>query len=246
MLKDKVAIITGSNRGIGRAIALDFIENNAKVVINYRNGKDEAEELLKLIQGQNKEAYLVQGDISLEEDVKRLINKTLEKFGRIDVLVNNAGINKDGLIMRMSESDFLDVINVNLKGSFNCLKYASNVMMKQRSGKIINLSSVIGLIGNIGQANYAAAKAGLIGLTKSAAKELALRGINVNAIAPGFIKTDMTDKLSDKIKEDTLLHIPLKRFGEAKEIASVATFLASDMSSYVTGQVISVDGGMVM
>lgn len=246
MLKDKVAIITGGSRGIGRAIVLDYVKNRAKVVINYRNGIEEAEELFDIIKEEKGEAILVQGDVGIEEDCKRLIYETMKHYGRIDILVNNAGVNKDGLIMRMSEKDFMDVIKVNLTGSFNCLKFASNIMMKQRVGTIINISSVIGLTGNIGQANYGAAKAGVVGLTKSAAKELALRGITVNAIAPGFIVTDMTDKLPDKIKEASISQIPLKRFGNSEEIATVATFLASDMASYITGQVISVDGGMLM
>ncbi|HHT96422.1 MAG TPA: 3-oxoacyl-[acyl-carrier-protein] reductase [Clostridiales bacterium] len=246
MLTGKISVITGANRGIGRAIALYFAKHNAKIVVNYRGSKEKADELIELIHSQGGEAIAIKADVTNEDEIKNLVKETIEHFGRIDVLVNNAGITKDNLLMRMSGKDFDDVINVNLKGSFYCLKYISNIMIKQKAGKIINLSSVIGITGNAGQANYAASKAGIIGLTKSAAKELASRGITVNAIAPGFIMTDMTDKLPEKLKEETISHIPLKRFGTADEIANAVGFLASDMANYITGQVIQVDGGMVI
>lgn len=246
MLTGKVSVITGATRGIGRAIALYFAKHNAKVVVNYRGCKEMADDLIELIHNQGGEATAIKADVTNEDEIKNLVKETIEHFGRIDVLVNNAGITKDNLLMRMSGKDFDDVIDVNLKGSFYCLKHISNIMIKQRAGKIINLSSVIGITGNIGQANYAASKAGIIGLTKSAAKELASRGITVNAIAPGFIMTDMTEKLAEKFKEETISHIPLKRFGTADEIANAVGFLASDMANYITGQVIQVDGGMVI
>jgi 3-oxoacyl-[acyl-carrier protein] reductase len=246
MLSGKVALVTGAGRGIGRAIALKLSELGAKVVINYRSSSKEAEELVSEIKSRNGEAEAVQGDVSLFEDAERVINFAVEKYGRLDILVNNAGITKDTLLLRMKEEDFSKVIDTNLKGVFNCTKHAGAIMLKQKSGKIINISSVIGLIGNAGQANYAAAKAGIIGFTKSIAKELGTRGITVNAIAPGFITTDMTEVLSDKIKEKLLENVPLKRLGSPEDVANLAAFLASDNASYITGQVINVDGGMVM
>ncbi len=246
MLNGKVAVITGAGRGIGRAIALQFAEYGSKVVINYRNSITQVEELLTTIKDAGGDAIAVQADISCEEDVKKLIEETVKHFGRLDVLVNNAGITKDNLIMRMSETDFTSVMDINLKGTFLCTKYAATVMLKQRSGKIINISSVVGLTGNAGQANYAASKAGVIGMTKAVARELASRGITVNAVAPGFIETDMTDQLSDKVKEATIATIPLKRYGVASEVANAVSFLASEAANYITGQVLQVDGGMVM
>lgn len=246
MLSGKIAVITGAGRGIGRAVALQMASYGAKVVVNYRNSKSQVEELLKEITDAGGEAIAIQADISIENEAKGLIEAAVNNYGRVDILVNNAGITKDNLLMRMSEEEFDSVININLKGAFFCLKYVASVMLKQREGKIINISSVIGIIGNIGQVNYSAAKAGVIGMTKSAARELAGRGITVNAVAPGFIQTDMTDKLSDKIKEASLNNIPLKRFGAVNEVASAVSFLASDAANYITGQVLQVDGGMVM
>lgn len=246
MLKDKVAIVTGASKGIGKAIAINFAKQGAKVVINYRSDDNGAEEVLKIIEDNGGTAILHKGDVSQFSIAEELMNFCVEKFSRIDILVNNAGITKDTLLLRMKEQDFDDVINVNLKGSFNCVKHASPIMMKQKSGKILNISSVIGLIGNVGQINYAASKAGIIGMTKSLAKELGSRGINVNAIAPGFIETDMTNVLSDKIKESILSLIPLKKMGNVDDVANLAIFLSSDLSNYITGQVITVDGGMVM
>lgn len=246
MLKGKIAVITGAGRGIGRAIALHFAENGAKVVVNYRSSIAQVEELLQTIKDAGGEAIAVQADISKESEVKGLIEAAVKQFGRLDILVNNAGITKDNLLMRMSEADFDSVIDINLKGTFLCTKYASTVMLKQKSGKIINISSVSGVTGNIGQANYSASKAGVIGLTKTVARELASRGITVNAVAPGFIQTDMTDHLPDRIKEASIANIPLKRFGTTKEIAGAVSFLASEAANYITGQVLKVDGGMVM
>lgn len=246
MLNGKVAIVTGAGRGIGRAIALQFVEYGSKVVINYRNSITQVEELLNLIQDAGGEAIAVQADISKEEEAKKLIEEAVKHFGRLDILVNNAGITKDNLMMRMSEADFDSVIDINLKGTFFCMKHASNVMLKQRSGKIINISSVVGITGNVGQVNYAASKAGVIGMTKAAARELATRGITVNAVAPGFIETDMTDALSDKIKDATIANIPLKRYGTSREVAGAVSFLASEAANYITGQVLQVDGGMVI
>jgi 3-oxoacyl-[acyl-carrier protein] reductase len=246
MLSGKVALVTGAGRGIGRAIALKLSELGAKVVINYRSSAKEAEELVSEIKSRNGEAEAIQGDVSLFEDSEKVINFAIEKYGRLDILVNNAGITKDTLLLRMKEEDFSKVIDTNLKGVFNCTKHAGSIMLKQKCGRIINISSVIGLIGNAGQANYAAAKAGIIGFTKSIAKELGTRGITVNAIAPGFITTDMTEVLSDKIKEKLLENVPLKRLGSPEDVANLAAFLASDNASYITGQVINVDGGMVM
>ena len=246
MLKDKVAIVTGASKGIGRVIAINFAKEGAKVVLNYRSDDNGAQEVLKEIENSGGVAFLHKGDVSDFSVAEDLIKFCIEKFSRIDILVNNAGITRDTLLLRMKEEDFDSVINVNLKGSFNCVKHASSFMIKQKYGKILNISSVIGLIGNVGQINYAASKAGIIGMTKSLAKELGSRGINVNAIAPGFIETDMTSVLEDKTKETIMSHIPLKRMGSVEDVSNLVVFLASDLASYITGQVITVDGGMVM
>ncbi|BAK56620.1 3-ketoacyl-(acyl-carrier-protein) reductase [Candidatus Arthromitus sp. SFB-mouse-Japan] len=246
MLKDKVAIVTGASRGIGKSIAINFARQGSKVVLNYRSDDNGAETTKQEIEQNGGVAILHKGDVSDFYVAEELMNFCKEKFSRIDILVNNAGITRDTLVMRMKEEDFDSVINVNLKGSFNCAKHASSIMLRQKSGKIINISSVIGIIGNAGQVNYAASKAGIIGMTKSLAKELGSRGINVNAIAPGFIETDMTDVLGDNVKETILSHIPLKKMGKTEDVSNLAVFLASNMSDYITGQVITVDGGMVM
>lgn len=246
MLKDKVAVVTGGTRGIGRAIVLKLADEGANIVINYRNSDKEAEQLKAILEEKGVKVLTVKCDISNFEDSKKLIDKCKEEFGKIDILVNNAGITKDTLIMRMKEEDFDSVIDVNLKGTFNCAKHASAIMLKQKFGKIINMTSVVGITGNAGQSNYAASKAGVIGLTKSLARELGSRGITVNAVAPGFINTDMTSVLSDKIKEEAMKNIPLKKLGNPEDIANLVGFLASDSANYITGQVINVDGGMVM
>ncbi|GER65591.1 3-oxoacyl-[acyl-carrier-protein] reductase FabG [Weizmannia acidilactici] len=246
LLKDRVALITGASRGIGREIALEFAENGAHVVINYAGSAEKAEEVAASARSFGVEALAVQADVSNEAEVQGMFKQVLEKFGKIDILVNNAGITRDNLLMRMKESEWDDVINTNLKGVFLCTKAAARPMMKQRNGKIINIASIVGISGNPGQANYVAAKAGVIGLTKTSAREMASRGITVNAIAPGFIQTDMTDKLNEDIKESMLSQIPLSRFGGPEDVAKIALFLASDWSGYITGQTIHVDGGMVM
>ncbi len=244
-LKDKVVIVTGSTKGIGKEIALEFGRCGAKVVVSGRN-EDRANEVCEEIRAAGGEATAVIADVSKMEDAQTLIDKTAETYGRIDVLVNNAGITRDNLIMRMKEEDWNTVVDINLKGTFNCVKSITRLMMKQRGGKIINITSVVGQIGNAGQVNYSASKAGIIGLTKSVAKELATRGITCNAIAPGFIETDMTDVLDEKTREGLLTQIPLNRLGSVSDIARVTTFLASDAADYITGQTINVDGGMVM
>ncbi|MGX7395617.1 3-oxoacyl-[acyl-carrier-protein] reductase [Carnobacterium mobile] len=241
-LENKTVIVTGSSRGIGKAIAVAFAKTGANIVLNGR--KPIPTDVVEEIQGYGAKVHTILGDMSDFESAKRLIEETKEVFGSVDVLVNNAGITNDMLLMRMSEEDFDQTIAVNLKGTFNTIRHATKVMLKQRSGTIINLSSVVGLVGNVGQANYAASKAGVIGLTKSAARELAARGITVNAIAPGFIETEMTDVLSEKMKEQAVGQIPLKRFGQVEDVARAAVFLSEN--NYITGQVINIDGGMVM
>jgi len=246
MLKGKCAVITGASRGIGKAIALKLASLGANIVINYRSNEKEALEVENEIKNMGAEAITVKGDISKLQEVENLVLVAKEKFGNIDIMVNNAGITKDTLILRMKEEDFDSVIDVNLKGVFNCLKAITPIMVKQKHGKIINLSSVVGITGNAGQVNYSASKAGVIGMTKSLAREVGSRGINVNAVAPGYIETDMTEALGDKYKEEMKKNIPLKRLGKAEDVAEVVAFLASESSNYVTGQVIQVDGGMLM
>ena len=242
----KVAFITGATRGIGKAIALELAKEGYNIALNYRTENEALENLKKEISEIGVECYPVQGDVSKAEDAERMTKEIIEHFEQIDVLVNNAGITKDNLILRMKEEEFTDVINVNLVGTFNITKNVIKYMTKKRYGKIINLSSVVGISGNAGQSNYAASKAGIIGFTKSIAKELASRNITANAVAPGFIQTDMTNLLKDEIKEAIEETIPLKRLGTAEDVAKVVKFLASEESSYITGQVINVDGGMLM
>lgn len=244
-LNERVAIVTGASRGIGRAVVLALAAEGASVVVNYASSSSAAEDVVKEIVEAGGQAIALQADVSKLEQVEALVNQTLEKFGRIDVLVNNAGITRDTLLLRMKPEDWQAVIDLNLTGVFYCTRAVSKVMLKQKSGRIINISSVAGQMGNPGQANYSAAKAGVIGFTKTVAKELASRGITVNAIAPGFIATDMTSNL--KSSEDILKYIPLGRYGQPEEVAGMARFLAADTAAaYITGQVLNVDGGMVM
>ncbi|HYK72286.1 MAG TPA: 3-oxoacyl-[acyl-carrier-protein] reductase [Pseudoneobacillus sp.] len=245
-LEGKAVLVTGASRGIGREIALEFARQGANVAVNYSGSEAKANEVVDLIKELDRDAFAVQCDVSNSESVSTMVKETIDRFGKLDVLVNNAGITKDNLLMRMKEEEWDDVININLKGVFLCTKAVTRQMMKQRNGRIINVASIVGVSGNPGQANYVAAKAGVIGLTKTCAKELAARNITVNAIAPGFISTDMTDKLTEEVKTEMLKAIPLARFGEPKDIAKVAVFLASDDSSYMTGQTLHIDGGMVM
>ncbi|AME05318.1 MULTISPECIES: 3-oxoacyl-[acyl-carrier-protein] reductase [Bacillus] len=246
MLNEKTAVVTGASRGIGRAIALDLAKNGCNVVVNYSGSEAKANEVVDEIKSLGRNAIAVKADVSNSEEVQNMMKEAVAEFSSIDILVNNAGITKDNLLMRMKENEWDDVININLKGVFNCTKAVTRQMMKQRSGRIINVSSIVGVSGNPGQANYVAAKAGVIGLTKSSAKELASRNITVNAIAPGFISTDMTDKLSKEVQDEMLKQIPLARFGDPSDISSVVTFLASEGSRYMTGQTLHIDGGMVM
>ena len=246
MLAGKVALVTGASRGIGKAIACKLAREGAKVIINYNGSKEKAEAVKSEIEAAGGQAEVYQCDVSDYTACETFIQTVIKEEGSQDILVNNAGITKDGLLMKMSEEDFDKVLDTNLKGAFNTIRFASRQMLKQKSGRIINMSSVVGVIGNAGQANYAASKAGVIGLTKAAARELASRGITVNAIAPGFIETDMTDVLSDKVKEASEAQIPLGHFGKPEDVAAAAAFLASEEARYITGQVLHVDGGMVM
>lgn len=246
MLKNKVAIVTGASRGIGREVALKLAALGATVIINYNGSDEKAEEVKKQIEDKGGKAEIYQCNVSDFDACKEFIDYVIKKYNSIDILINNAGITRDGLLMRMSEKDFDDVINTNLKGTFNCIRFASRQMMKQRSGRIINISSVVGISGNAGQTNYAASKAGIIGLTKAVAKEVASRHITVNAVAPGFIQTDMTDILSENTKKQIASMIPIGTFGSPKDVANATAFLASDEAGYITGQVLHVDGGMVM
>ena len=246
LLDGKAALVTGAARGIGRAIALRLASEGAKVAINFAGNQKAAEEVKSEIEANGSEAILVQANVADPAAVEAMFAKVVEAFGTVDILVNNAGITRDGLLLRMKDEDFEAVIDTNLKGVFYCTKAAAKLMMKKRSGRIVNMSSVVGLIGNAGQTNYAASKAGVLGFSKSAAKELAARGITVNMVAPGFIDTDMTAVLADKVKEAMVKEIPLRRMGRPEDVANAVLFLVSDCSSYITGQVINVDGGMVM
>lgn len=244
MLKNKIALITGAGRGIGRAIAIALAEEGAEVVINYNGSEERAKEVKQTIEENGGKASIYKCNVSDFVACEAMIKDIVKEYGHLDILVNNAGITKDGLIMKMKEEDFDSVLNVNLKGTFNTIRHSARQMLKQRSGKIINISSVSGILGNVGQANYAASKAGVIGLTKTMARELGSRGITVNAIAPGFVDTEMTEVLSEEIRENACKQIILGRFGKPEDIANTAVFLASDKADYITGQVISVDGGM--
>ena len=246
MIVNKNAIVTGGARGIGKEIAKTLAKNGANIAINYRKYSEEVENLVEELRALGVKVLAIKCDISNDDEVNNFIKEVKDNFGSVDILVNNAGITKDGLLLRMSEKDFNDVIDVNLKGTFNMTKAVSSIMVKKRFGKIINISSVVGVAGNAGQCNYAASKAGVIGFSKSIARELASRNINVNVVAPGYINTDMTKVLPDKVKEEVLKTIPMKKIGEPKEIANLVLFLSSDLSNYITGQVINVDGGMVM
>lgn len=246
ILEGKKALVTGASRGIGREVALELARQGADVAVNFAGSEAKAKEVVDEIKALGRNAFSVQCDVANSESVTGMIKEVIEQFGRVDILVNNAGITRDNLLMRMKEEEWDSVINTNLKGVFLCTKAVTRQMMKQRSGRIINMASIVGVSGNAGQANYVAAKAGVIGLTKSTAKELASRGITVNAIAPGFISTDMTEELNDEVQKAMLSQIPLARFGDPKDVASVASFLASDASGYMTGQTLHVDGGMVM
>lgn len=246
MLKGKNVIVTGATRGIGREIALTLAQNGANIAMNYRNLNSEVEDLINEIKNFGVDVLAIKCDVSITDEVDNFVKEVKAHYNTIDVLVNNAGITKDGLIIRMKEEDFDDVLNVNLKGTFNTTKSVSSIMVRQKYGKIINISSVVGIAGNAGQCNYAASKAGVIGFSKSVARELASRNINVNVVAPGYINTDMTKNLPDKIKEEIIKSIPMKKIGDPKEVANLVLFLSSNLSDYITGQVINVDGGMVM
>lgn len=246
VLENKVAIVTGGSRGIGRAIAIALAQSGAKVVLNYHGHEQEAQEVVKAIVAEGGEALAIQGDVANAQTAEKLVNAAVEKFSKLDILVNNAGITRDNLLIRLKEEEWDQVLNVNLKGMFYLTKAALKPMMKQRSGRIINISSVVGVAGNVGQANYAAAKAAVLGFTKSVAKEVASRQILVNAVAPGYIATSMTEQLPEQLKAELLRNIPLGRMGNPEEIAQVVVFLASPAASYITGQTIIVDGGMVM
>ncbi len=242
---DQTVIVTGGNTGIGKEICLHFAALKANVVINYLFEEEKAIELLSNIEKLGAKGIIVKGDVSIFEEAKNIIDTAIKTFGKVDILVNNSGITRDNLMMRMSEDEFDSVINVNLKGTWNMCKNVTRHMLKNRSGKIINIASVVGIMGNAGQANYVASKAGIIGLTKSLAKEFGSRGVTCNAVAPGFIQTKMTDSLTEEVKEYYLKQIPLNKFGNPQDVANAVTFLAGDKASYITGQVISVNGGMI-
>ena len=245
-LTGKVALVTGASRGIGQAVAVELAKAGADVIVNYIGNEAVAQETVEKVEALGRKALKIKADVGNADEVQAMVDEAHAAFGHIDVLVNNAGITRDGLLIRMKDSDWDDVLNINLKGVYLVSKAVAKFMVKQRSGRIINMTSVSGVTGNVGQANYAAAKAGVIGFTKTCAKELAARGITVNAVAPGFIETAMTDVLPEKIKEGIAATVPLGRMGQPEEIAGVVTFLASDFARYITGQVLNVDGGMVM
>ena len=245
-MNGKVALVTGASRGIGRAVAMELAKNGVNLIINYSGSEEAAKEVLKDVTQLGIQAYIYKANVCNYKECAAMVEFAIEKFSKIDILVNNAGITKDMLLMRMSEEQFDDVININLKGTFNCMQLVSKYMIKAKSGRIINMASVSGRLGNAGQVNYAASKAGVEGMTKAAAREMAARGITVNAIAPGFVKTDMTDVLSDKVKENIIESIPMKTFGMPEDIAKTVVFLAGEGARYITGQTISVDGGMYM
>ena len=245
-MNGKIALVTGASRGIGRKIVTTLAAKGATVIVNYNGSESAATETVAEIVAAGGNAKAIKCNVADFTECESMIKSVIAEYGAIDILVNNAGITRDGLVMRMKESDFDDVINTNLKGAFNCIRHVSGIMVKKRSGRIINVSSVSGIMGNAGQANYAASKAGIIGLTKSVARELASRGITCNAVAPGFIVTEMTDVLSEQVKEAAIKQIPLGHFGETEDIANTVAFLASDEAGYITGQVISIDGGMAM
>ncbi len=246
MLENKIALVTGASRGIGRQIAISLAAEGAFVIVNYNGSKDRAEQVVKEITENGGKAAAVCCNVADNDACEEMIKNLITEYGRVDILVNNAGITRDNLLMKMSEQEFDDVINTNLKGAFHTIRHLSRYFLKQRSGRIINISSVSGITGNAGQANYSASKAGVIGLTKSVARELASRGITANAVAPGMVDTEMTEVLSDSIKEQMLAQIPLRRIGNPQDIADAVVFLASDKASYITGQVLTVDGGMTM
>lgn len=245
-LKGKTALVTGGSRGIGKSIALTLADQGVNIIINYTSNEEKARKVVKEIEKLNVKALALKANISNNEEIKEMMRKIDEKFDRIDILVNNAGITRDNLLMRMKEEDWNNVMDVNLKGTFLCTKAVIRKMIKQKHGRIINLASVVGVVGNPGQANYCASKAGIIGFTKSLAKEIAEKNITVNAIAPGFIDTDMTKVLPENVKESMIELIPMKKYGKPEDIANLIVFLSSDNSSYITGQVIHVDGGMAM
>lgn len=246
MKMTKSALVTGASRGIGRSIAIQLAEEGYKVAVNYTGNKEKADAVVEEIKAKGVEAFAIQANVANGDEVKAMIKEVVSQFGSVDVLVNNAGITRDNLLMRMKEQEWDDVIDTNLKGVFNCIQKVTPQMLRQKSGSIINLSSVVGAVGNPGQANYVATKAGVIGLTKSAARELASRNITVNAVAPGFIVSDMTDALSEELKAQMLEQIPLAKFGEDSDIANTVAFLASEKAKYITGQTIHVNGGMYM
>mgnify|MGYP000910973001 CR=1 FL=1 len=246
MLEGQVALVTGASRGIGRAIALELARAGADVVVNYAGSEGAAREVVQEIEGLNRKAIMIRANVAQSEEVEQMVKEAISTFGKIDILVNNAGITRDNLLMRMKEEEFDDVISTNLKGVFNCIKAVTRPMMKARGGRIINISSVVGVMGNPGQVNYVAAKAGVIGMTKSVARELAARNITVNAVAPGFIETDMTAVLAEETRQNLMGQIPLQRLGKPEDIAHAVKFLASKEAAYMTGQVLHVDGGMYM